>query len=117
MNPLPGCERAVIEGSKLIDYVLSPLSERGQHKARVFEKVLGFNLSNWERLRQAILQALPHHEASFASETAFGRKYEVTLPITGPNRRTVDVKTVWQFDRLLNGTFAKAPRLVTLYIP
>jgi len=52
------------------------------------------------------------------SETVFGKKYEVIVPITGPNGRTVEVLTVWQFDRLSDSTqYADAPRLVTLYVP
>ena len=117
MNPLPECERAEIEDSKLVEYALNPQNERGRHKARVFDSALGFNLSNWEQLKQAILDALPHHVATLTSETTFGRKYEVLLPITGPNGRTVNVLTVWQFDRQADGTLGDQPRLVTLYIP
>src|SRR5437763_2910803 len=108
MNPLPSCERAVIEESKLVEYALNPHSERGKHKARVFESALGFNLSNWRELRQAVLVALPNHEATLTSETAFGKKYQVVLAITGPNRRTVELVTIWQFDRLPDGTLGDA---------
>jgi hypothetical protein len=118
MAPLPNCEHAIIEDSKLVCYALNPHSERGQHKARVFAQALGFNLSNWELLKQAIVEALPARQATVTSETVFGKKYEVIVPITGPNGRTVDVLTVWQFDRLPNsGQYADAPRLVTLYLP
>ncbi|MGH8065855.1 MAG: DUF6883 domain-containing protein [Candidatus Entotheonellia bacterium] len=118
MNPLPNYEEAVIEDSKFVSYALNPQSDRGQHKARVFESALGFNLSNWERLKQAILDALPFWPATLTSETTFGKKYEIVVPITGANGRTVDVITVWQFDRLPDGVnYANAPRLVTLYIP
>lgn len=117
MNPLPNCERALIEESKLVEYALNPQNERGRHKARVFESALGFNRSNWEQLKQAILDVLPHHEATLRSETAFGKKYEALLLITGPNGRTVSVLTVWQFDRLPDGALRDQPRLVTLYVP
>ena len=117
MSALPTCERAFIEDGKLLDYALSPRSDRGQHKARVFGSALGFNLSNWQELRQAVLSALPGQEAALTGENIFGRKYQVMLPITGPNGRTVDVLTVWQFDRQADGTLADAPRLVTIYIP
>jgi hypothetical protein len=46
MTLLPNYASAVIEDSKLVSYALNPHSERGQHKARVFEHALGFNLSN-----------------------------------------------------------------------
>ena len=118
MNLLPNYEEAVIENSKFVSYALNPQSELGQHKARVFESALGFNLSNWEQLKQAILDALPYRPATLTSETVFGKKYEVLVLITGPNGRTADVVTIWQFDRLPDGVqFADVPRLVTLYIP
>ena len=116
MNLLPNHERAIIENSKLIHYALNPQNERGRHKARVFESTLGFNLSNWTRLKEGILDALPHHKATSTSETVFGKKFEVVLPITGMNGCTVDVMTVWQFDRLDNRMFSDAPRLVTVYV-
>ena len=71
MTPLPHGERAVIEDSKLVGYALNPHSERGQHKARVFAQALGFNLSNWELLKQAILEALPTRPAHATSEPYF----------------------------------------------
>jgi hypothetical protein len=118
MTLLPNCECAVIEDSKLVRYALNPHSERGQHKARVFDQALGFNLSNWELLKQVILEALPTRPATLTSETAFGKKYEVVVPITGANGRTVDVLTVWQFERLPESVqYADVPRLVTLYLP
>lgn len=115
-NPLPNHQDALIEDSKLVSYALNPYNERGQHKARVFESALGFNLSNWKELKQAILETLPYQEAIPTRETPFGKKYKVILPITGVNERTVDVITVWQFDRLPNATLNDVPRLVTLYI-
>ena len=118
MTPLPHGERAVIEDNKLVGCALNPHSERGRHKARVFAQALGFNLSNWELLKQAIVEALPTRPAHVTSETAFGKKYEVVIPITGPNGRTVDVRTIWQFDRRPESVqYADAPRLVTLYLP
>ena len=114
---LPNYERAVIEESKLVRYALNPQSERGQHKARVFQSALGFNLSNWTDLRRAILDALPMHPATLINETAFGRKYEVLLSIMGPNGQMANVTTIWQYDRLPDGeTYHDRPRLVTLYL-
>ncbi|MBI3330281.1 MAG: hypothetical protein HYZ81_26680 [Nitrospinae bacterium] len=101
-----------------MSYALNPQSERGHHKARVFESTLGFNLSNWQRLKRAIINGLPSQPARLTSDTVFGKKYEALLPITGVNGRTVEVMTIWQFDRLPDGTgYVKAPRLVTLYVP
>jgi hypothetical protein len=116
MNSLPNYDRAWIEDSKLTDYALNPRSERGQHKARLFASRLGFDLSNWQMLRQAVLAAIPHHTATLTSETPFGMKYQVLLPITGPNGQRAEVMTIWQFDRRPDGTLAGEPRLVTIYV-
>lgn len=116
-TPLPNYKNTIIEDNKFTDYALNPYNERGRHKARVFESALGFNLSNWEQLKQAILDGLPYQEATPISETVFGKKYRVVLPITGVNKRTVDVITIWQYDRLSDKIISDKPRLVTLYIP
>jgi hypothetical protein len=116
-TPLPNCQRTIIEDSKLLEYALSPENERGRHKARLFARVLGFTRANWQELRQAILNALPYCNAAPQSETPFGKKYTVVVPVTGPNARTADVLTVWQYDRRPDGTLRDMPRLVTLYLP
>ena len=116
MNLLPNYHLAYIEVSKLVEYALNPENERGQHKARVIERALGFNLSNWEQLQHAILEALPHHEAVFVSETPFGTKYRVDLVISGPNDQVANLLTIWQYDHQPDHTTKDEPRLVTLYI-
>ena len=105
-NPLPNCENAIIEDSKLIEYALNPDSASGKHKARVFQSALGFNLTNWQLLKQAILDTLPQYKAQFKSETIFGKKYTVELLVTGPNGNSAPILTAWQFDRQLDGTLS-----------
>jgi hypothetical protein len=36
-------EQVAIDARKLTEYALNPHNERGQHKAKVFARVLGFN--------------------------------------------------------------------------
>jgi hypothetical protein len=116
MNLLPNYSQALIEESKLVDYALNPENERGQHKAIVFESALGFNLSNWADLKQAILDALPNHQSVFISESPFGIKYRVVLTIIGPNGQAANLLTIWQYDRLSDNVTREWPRLITLYI-
>ena len=118
MMPLLNYKRAIIDEGKLVRYALNPNSERGQHKARVFQSALGFNLSNWAQLKQAILDALPTYNARFINETVFGRKYEVLLLIRGPNGQLANVITIWQYDHESDrDAYSDVPRLVTLYLP
>ena len=94
-NALPNYQKAEIPRQKLVNYLLDPLHREGQHKARVFKSALDFDQSSWEELAQAIRTELPYYPAAFGSEGKWGRKYEVTLPVTGRNDFTVDVLTVW----------------------
>ena len=94
---LPNYERAEIPRSKIEGYALNPANDEGKHKARVFKSALGFDQSNWELLKQIILDELPYHEAKPGQTSQWGDSYVVDLPITGPNGNTVEVRTVWLF--------------------
>jgi hypothetical protein len=92
------------------------MSPQGRHKARVFERVLGFNLSNWMQLEQALRDALCDPPAQLVSDEPVGVKYTVVIPVTGPNGRTAEVLTVWIYDRQPDGSVSDRPRLVTLRV-
>jgi len=80
---------AVLAREKLEKYVLDPTHPVGKHKAIVFKRVLGFVQSDWSLLARAILLELPYHEAVLGRRNAYGQRYSVTIPITGPSGRTV----------------------------
>ncbi len=92
---LPNYQAAVVPRAKLEEYVLNPNHDPGMHKARVFKSALGFEQGDWELLRQRILDELPYNAAELKAEGPFGRRYDVTLLITGPNQQTADVVTGW----------------------
>jgi len=94
-NALPGFLKAVVTPEKLRDHYLNPMSARGKHKALVIKSALGFDQSNWELLKEAILDTLPYHEAVCRKQTEYGSEYTVMLPITGPNGQTQEVLTGW----------------------
>jgi uncharacterized protein len=87
------------------------VNEEGQHKARVFKSALGFDQSNWELLRQRILDELPYHEAKLTQQSQWGDSYVVELPIEGSNGNTAEVRTVWMFK-----AGADFPSLITLLL-
>jgi hypothetical protein len=96
---LPNYQNASIPRSKLEDYALNPAHTDGQHKARLFRSILGFERHDWELLSNAIRDELPFHEAIFSREDGWGRYYLVSLLIKGPNGNTAMVTTVWIFSR------------------
>ena len=94
-NALPNYQRAVIPRSKLEDYALNPAHKEGQHKARLFKSILGFERADWHKLEKVILNELPYNEALLVGEGRWGKKYLVSLLITGLNGQTAIVETIW----------------------
>ena len=58
---IPNGDRAEL-GTKVEDYSLNSLHRQGQHKARVFESVLGIRLANANVLQTALLHAAANSE-------------------------------------------------------
>ena len=100
---LPNYQNAEIARDKLEGYALNPNHEAarpggssGKNKARIFKAALGFDQSNWEILKQRILDELPYREAVFEAERKnWGKTYRVHMPILGINGSTKNLRTVW----------------------
>src|SRR6266571_2605470 len=102
-HALPNYQNAEIARDKLEGYALNPNHESarpdgssGKNKAKVFKAALGFDQSNWEILKQRIMDELPYHEAVFEAEKKnWGKVYHVDMPILGVNGITKNVRTAW----------------------
>ena len=102
-HALPNYQNAEIAPEKLEGYALNPNHEAarpegssGKDKARVFKAALGFDQSNWEVLKQRILDELPYCEAVFEAERKnWGQAYRVDMQILGVNGSTKNVRTAW----------------------
>ena len=98
---LPNYEKAVIPREKLERYCLDPehtsktYGSNGKDKAYVFRALLGIDQSHWELLRDGILNELPYHEATLGADDEYGQRYNVKVPITGPNGNTAIVLVAW----------------------
>jgi hypothetical protein len=95
---LPNYQRAVIPREKIEGYVLDPAHPVGRNKAIVFKSALGFEQSDWEMLRNAIIAELPYQEAIEGKTDQYCTRYNVTMPITGPSGRTLNVTTAWKIE-------------------
>jgi hypothetical protein len=82
---LPNGDRADL-GDKLEDYCLNPAHRQGQHKARVFESVLGITMANAEGLRAALLDAAANSRAAtFKGANGPGDVYEIRFSFATPD--------------------------------
>jgi hypothetical protein len=109
-NALPNYEEVVILREKLEGYTLNPEHPDGKHHAIVFKSALGFDQSNWKVLARIIIEQLPYYEAVLYRKDVYGQRYNVTMPITGPNGKTADVRTAWIIE-----AGQVIPRYVTAY--
>ena len=107
---LAGANKAVIDPRKLTEYALNPLHPVGKHKARVFESALGYNQSNYEGLLGQIRSGVMTNQAIPGEVNAFGARFTVDIPVTGPGGSAV-VRTGW----IYTGD-ATVPSLATLFV-
>ena len=104
-------QRILIDPRKVLNYALSSESERGKHKAKVFERRLGFNRSNYARLIAQIETAALETEAQVIDENEFGQHVRVDIRIIGVSAQTEMVRTGWIIE-----PDNDAARLVTVFI-
>lgn len=108
---MPNVDKATINPNKLTEYALNPEHPTGGNKARVFEKTLGYNKSNANELMEQIYRKLPNSEAVLGKLDSYGQRYTVDIMITGPNGKTVMVRTGW-----ILKVNSDVPELATLYV-
>jgi hypothetical protein len=109
MARLPNYEKALIEPTKIRDYILSPIHPIGRFKAVLFQG-MGYTQENWEQLIDDIrLYHLPL-DAKPIEKSKYGQKYIIGGLIKGPNGKIVIFRSIWI---ILEGE--DIPRLITIY--
>ncbi|MHB8522946.1 MAG: DUF6883 domain-containing protein [Limisphaerales bacterium] len=91
---LPNGRRADL-GTKLEAYSLNPSHRHGQHKARVFESVLGITLANRGVLAKALREAAARSDdATAEGDNGFGEVYVLRFELA-TEKRTATVFSAW----------------------
>ena len=91
---LPGVERAVVNESKVRDYLLSDSHPVGRFKSSFFV-ALGYSAAGWEGLVVDLRRHATENEASAIEANQYGQKYAVSGRLTGPNGRAGVLVAVW----------------------
>jgi SPX domain protein involved in polyphosphate accumulation len=105
---IPNSDRAIIEPSKLTEYLLNPEHKRGGAKAKLLRQ-FGYSLENWQQLESDIRKFHLVKDVNLITETAYGVRYVVIANLFTPVNRPLSVRTAWQIDK---GT--DFPRFITL---
>ena len=105
---LANAAQAIVPEAKLADYLLAPSHKDGGPKAE-FLRRFGFDLSNRQALREALLDHARAHDVVRTRVTPFGRNFEVLGPLSTPDGRNPTIRSVWAID---DGE--TSPRLITI---
>ena len=93
MNILPRADEAIIPIEKFTKYALNPENSRGKFLA--FQKALGYNLGNYEKLIKNIRNNIKKFPAIAKTDKGHGMRYSIAMEITGVNGKTAHVITAW----------------------
>jgi len=104
---IPGADHALISEDKIVRYLLNFDHPDGASKARVLAHA-GFDAANPNILERAIRQQHLSGGAREGRRSPFGKKYEITRPLTGP-AGSVMMTSVWMVR-----TGESFPRLITI---
>ncbi len=97
----------VIAPEKLTKYLLV---QRTFDDKSQFLRQAGYTLDNWEQLEEDLrLHVLPS-DAALIEHTAYGDIFEIRSALTGPNRKTLFVRTIW-----MNEMRSGVTKFITLY--
>ena len=108
---LPHADLAVVDRTKVLDYLLNEAHPDNGGKARFFAS-LGFSREDPERLMKALRDVAEQGEVVSSAESVHGEKYVVDgwLSVHTQESRQWSIRTVWIID-----CGKDAPRLVTAY--
>ena len=83
---------AHIDRRKLTEYLLRP---RLDDDKSAFLALAGYTLDNAGQLFADIREQALSREADLIEQTEYGPKYRIRCTLTGPNRKTLNVVTIW----------------------
>jgi hypothetical protein len=106
---LPNAGQAVVAEDKIVRYLLNEAHPRGKDKAAFFSR-FGFSVAKWEVLAAALLAHAAAHGVTSTLETREGTHYAVDGPLSTPDGRHPQVRTIWAVD-----TGSEIPRFITAY--
>ena len=104
-----GFGEAHISMAKLTQYALNP--DKAPDKALAFEKALGYNLSNIDKLIENVTSHINDFEPERKLATIHGEPFQILMDLTGENGKTASVMTGWIID-----AETKEIRLTSIYI-
>jgi len=99
--------RVIIAPEKLKDYLLSP--RKRNDKSKWLAKA-GYQVENWQILEKDLRTQILSLDAVLTEKTKFGKIYEINGMLTGPNGKTLSVRSIW-----MNEHESKLIKFITMF--
>ena len=106
---IPNAENAIVDIRKLQDYCLNPHHNKGKHKARLFDSLLGMSSNDAEGLCNALLEAVKKQDAQLAEMDAYGQRYTIDFTLEWQHKQAT-IRSAWIIE-----TNSDIPKLTTVY--
>lgn len=92
---LPNAEKATAADAKFEKYLFDGVHPEGLAKGVAFTSRLGYDINNWQNLRDEILNRASHYPATLKSSGKFGDNYEQKIIIPGSKGTPANVIVGW----------------------
>jgi hypothetical protein len=106
---VPKSDHAIVDKSKIVDYLLCAQHPDGAPKAAFFNR-FGFSVNAWKVFAKALREHAMLNRVQLMVETSFGIRYSVEGRIHSPDGRDPVVRSVW-----ISENSEGYPRLITAY--
>lgn len=106
---LPNADQAVVEESKVVEYLLNVNHRRGASKAKALLS-LGYNPGSSHLFINDIKQQHLSGDVVEVRKSPWGERCDIVAPLTGPSGDTMMFRSIWQID-----LGSDRPRLITMY--
>ena len=92
---LPNAEKAIAADAKFEKYLFDGVHPEGLAKGVAFTSRLGYDINNWQNLRDEILNRASRYPTTLKSSGKFGDNYEQKIIIYGSKGTPANVIVGW----------------------
>ena len=93
---LPNALSATADNRKFTEYLFGGTNERGLAKGAAFTSRLGYDIDNYDKLKDEILKKTSKYPSAFKGTSIYGNKYEQKMILYGLRDNPANVIVGWQ---------------------
>ena len=97
----------IIADEKIKNYLFAEKKKNDKSK---WLKNVGYNISNWQKLKVDLSTQILPFDAALIDETKYGQMFEINGILKGPNSKSLKVCTIWMIEKE-----SKKTKFITMY--